>query len=99
MRLQLEAGDSAALHPATRWGKGASILVTAGAAALLLQDCLRGIWHRDLRLERNHGSRAAMAAAAAPPAVPPAAAAAASPPAVQPAAAATIATPQIGLSE
>ena len=57
-------------------------------------------WHRDPRLERNHGSRAAMAAAAAPPAVPHAAAtAAAAPPLVPPAAAATAATHQIYLSD
>jgi hypothetical protein len=67
MRLQLEI----LLFPAARWGEDASLLVAAGAAALLLQDCLRGI----ARLEQNHGSRAAMAAAAPPPAVPPAAAA------------------------
>ena len=57
-------------------------------------------WHRDPRLERNHGSRAAMAAAAAPPAVPhTATAAAAAPPLVPPAAAATTATHQIYLSD
>ena len=57
-------------------------------------------WHRDPWLERNHCSRAAMAAAAAPPVMPhAAAAAAAAPPAVPPAAAATIAPPQIDLSD
>ena len=48
---------------------------------------------------RNHDSRAAMAAAAAPPAVPHAAATAAAPPLVPPAAAATVATHQIHLSD
>ncbi len=38
MRPQLEILP----HPAARWGEDASILVAAGAAALLLQDCLRG---------------------------------------------------------
>jgi hypothetical protein len=56
-------------------------------------------WRRDPRLERTHGSWAAMAAAAASPAVPHAAAAAAAPPAVPPAAVVTIATPQIDLSD
>jgi hypothetical protein len=56
-------------------------------------------WRRDPRLERNHGSRAAMAAAATSPAMPHATAIAAAPPAVPPAAAATIAMPQIDLSD
>ena len=56
-------------------------------------------WRRDPRLERNHGSRVAMAAAAAPPAMLHATAAVAAPPSVPPATAATIATPQIDLSD
>ena len=56
-------------------------------------------WRRDPRLERNHGSWAAMATAAASPAMPHATAVAAAPPAVTPAAPATIATPQIDLSD
>ena len=42
MRLQLEI---LLLHPAARWGEDASLLVVAAvvAAALLLQDCLRGV--------------------------------------------------------
>ena len=39
MRLQLEI----LLHPAARWGEDASLLVAAGAALLLLQDCIRGV--------------------------------------------------------
>jgi len=75
MRLQLEI----LLHPAARWGEDASLLVAAGAAALLLQDCLRGIGTLS---SSGIMVRAAMAAAAAPPAVPHAAAGAAAPPLV-----------------
>ena len=39
MPLQLEI----LLHPAARWGEDESLLVAAGAAALLLQYCLCGI--------------------------------------------------------
>ncbi len=89
------AGDSAAssctvggrrVNTGGRWGRGPP-------------PARLPSWQRDPRLERNHGSWAAMAATAAPPAVPPAPAAAAAPPAMPPAAAATVAPSQINLSD
>ncbi len=65
MRLQLEI----LLNPAARWGEDASILVAAGRGP---PPARLPSWQRDPRLERNHGSWAAMAATTAPPAVPPA---------------------------
>jgi len=87
MRLQLEI----LLHPAAQWG---GRRVTAGGRRGRCPTPARlPSWRRDPRLERNHGSRVAMAAAAAPPAMLHATAAVAAPPSVPPAAAATIANP------
>ena len=93
MRLQLEI----LLHPAARWGEDASLLVAAGAALLLLQDCIRGVGipgsSRIMVLGRQWPPL---------PLPPPCHTPLSSllpPPAVPPAAAPTIATPQIDLSD
>jgi hypothetical protein len=89
------AGDSAASSRTV----GGRRITTGGCRDRCPSPARLPLWHRDPRLEWNHDSWAAMAAAAAPPAMPHAATAAAAPSAVPPAAAATIAPPQIDLSD